>query len=1377
MRFKFLILNYLTLISITVFSQGSNIDKLKNVIPPSPNASAIAKYTEWPVNLYTGLPSIDIPIYELKGKSVSVPISMTYHAGGNKVGDIASWIGLGWSINVGGIISRSVRGYPDEDQTGGYFVKRQLYSNQNDLCSSPTNIQLAKQHKVAVAKGEQDGEQDIYNFSALGKSFKFIFRADGTIVPVPYSNIKITTNFVTSQSNPAGVSWVVLLEDGTKLEFGGNGFVELNTSSRFDIGSSVFPTSWLLKKIISTTGEEIIFTYNLVAVQQDSYFSETDAIKYGISTYIGSPNQCPLYLEGDKKKPNSEKQSVIMLQVATIESESGRVEFIQNTFERLDLKGGKKLDAIKVYSKIENRYLFQYNFNHSYTDAVTGNEHLNGIHTSDLSYYRKRLRLGSFEKRNPNTNEIENIWRFNYNSQNLPSRRSYAQDHWGFYNGALSNTTLVPNYFYPLPANIFELNNNAGFNPPSFEKGGNREGNADYAKAEILESIEYPTGGKTTFYHEGNTISVNEEQFTSAIINGTSLNLSSLSNPYTNNTEVTFSISVRQNIQLNLTSYISNGIFNDNPNARVTATVFKIGQPNSGSGIANGTGISNFTGQVHFNLLEPGTYILRLSTNAVQESFGNNDAIIASCSVYFEQSLGSQNINKNSGGLRLSRMSIYDGVNSTKNIDKYYTYENPLIINPIDYKSMYFTDFEEVICQPNGMNCVYKVVNRTSSTRFSFGDIQGGSVGYGKVTTLNGLNGVNGKTITEFSNEQDYGISEVLLFPFPPTDPRPWRRGQILKQTDYSASNTKIKEMTKGYNFVNKSAVVSFKAGFTSYQQCLCTDIDGDCYIQKICYTTTSEQVKEIYTATTLYDQNGTNPLTTTVTNYYDNSSNTQPTRIETTDSKGNIVKNIIRTPLEKHNILSTVTLSGSASSAIDTMLSRNIIAVPLMEEKYVGTKLISQSLLNYKNWTSTLLAPENVQIKNGNNPIETRVQFNSYDLKGNLLEQQKVNDVVQSYLYAYNKNYPIAQAVNAKSNELFHENFEESTLGWSNNTPVIDYSFSRTGKGSGRIDNPTSGEYVSHAPNWLNVTITTPAKYKYSGWVYSNGPSAELFFFMKYNKNSSQYFDFVTAVGTLTTNKWTYIEGEYTVPAGITALQMRLDNNGGGRVWFDDLRIYPSASQMTTYTYAPLIGITSQTDVNNRSTYYEYDGFNRLMLVRDNDKNVLKKYCYNYAGQTESCQLFGNQDQSGIFYSQNCQSGQTAEGVYVSIPANQYYSTVSQADANAQAIQYGQSYANQNGTCTSSDFDLKYTNYTNAFGSVVELYNTSTGQYYYFQMSFGGGILGSISAGNYDVTVYPSYYDYYSCDIGCGYYAGGWGSVSFFGIPLNPSCNSLNLY
>lgn len=53
---------------------------------------------------------------------------------------------------------------------------------------------------------------------------------------------------------------------------------------------------------------------------------------------------------------------------------------------------------------------------------------------------------------------------------------------------------------------------------------------------------------------------------------------------------------------------------------------------------------------------------------------------------------------------------------------------------------------------------------------------------------------------------------------------------------------------------------------------------------------------------------------------------------------------------------------------------------------------------------------------------------------------------------------------------------------------------------------------------------------------------------------------------------------------------------------------------QVTTYTYIPLIGLETITDINGKKMIYEYDNFYRLKLVRDNDGNILSAQEYQYA-------------------------------------------------------------------------------------------------------------------------------------------------------------------
>jgi YD repeat-containing protein len=99
----------------------------------------------------------------------------------------------------------------------------------------------------------------------------------------------------------------------------------------------------------------------------------------------------------------------------------------------------------------------------------------------------------------------------------------------------------------------------------------------------------------------------------------------------------------------------------------------------------------------------------------------------------------------------------------------------------------------------------------------------------------------------------------------------------------------------------------------------------------------------------------------------------------------------------------------------------------------------------------------------------------------------------------------------------------------------------------------------------------------------------------------------------TYTTGKkigvWVYYEHK------VTATSTTLTITGNGVI--DEVRLYPATAQMTTFTYAPIVGVTSACDADNRITYYFYDGLGRLKYVEDQDGNIIKTYQYHYENQT----------------------------------------------------------------------------------------------------------------------------------------------------------------
>jgi YD repeat-containing protein len=89
---------------------------LPTIIPPSPTVAALMKFEEVPVSNYTGVPDISIPLFSstTHSKDINLDISLKYHPSGVAADERASDVGLGWSLFAGGTISRTVRGLPDE---------------------------------------------------------------------------------------------------------------------------------------------------------------------------------------------------------------------------------------------------------------------------------------------------------------------------------------------------------------------------------------------------------------------------------------------------------------------------------------------------------------------------------------------------------------------------------------------------------------------------------------------------------------------------------------------------------------------------------------------------------------------------------------------------------------------------------------------------------------------------------------------------------------------------------------------------------------------------------------------------------------------------------------------------------------------------------------------------------------------------------------------------------------------------------------------------------------------------------------------------------------------------------------------------------------
>lgn len=92
--------------------------------PTAPDVQAMIRYGGGSyVNMYTGAASYAINLYTYKDRDFTIPISISYNGDGFMPGRNPGCVGTGWFLNVGGVITREVRGLPDESTSHTYAAK------------------------------------------------------------------------------------------------------------------------------------------------------------------------------------------------------------------------------------------------------------------------------------------------------------------------------------------------------------------------------------------------------------------------------------------------------------------------------------------------------------------------------------------------------------------------------------------------------------------------------------------------------------------------------------------------------------------------------------------------------------------------------------------------------------------------------------------------------------------------------------------------------------------------------------------------------------------------------------------------------------------------------------------------------------------------------------------------------------------------------------------------------------------------------------------------------------------------------------------------------------------------------------------------------
>ncbi|MBL7737785.1 MAG: hypothetical protein JNK14_01110 [Chitinophagaceae bacterium] len=448
----------------------------------APNTANLGKYIDVPVNMATGIPDISIPIYTIKTGNITVPIVLKYHGGGIKVNTPYSWVGLGWDLICGGVVTKQINGQDDfyaSSHTAGpphnnpdhtYFAPylgadgdgSLGFGNWTDFIDSMYSpfgtLHLNAMYRMAgrIIKNIYDGESDQYSYSTPdGGGTIFFNQKTGSFQDDKLNGWSVYFDY----NNPLD-DWQIKNATGLTYNFDAKEVCMSSISSINGAPQYYYPSAWHLGSIEDVvTGKEVNFTYDVL--DTSTYTVAYSMYEDWEPSYPGSS-----YSGGAM---SSSTRTGTQLYLNAINFPEGRVEFIRDS---------DGLKYIKIYDKND---VLKKQFTFSYYYAWGPNPNT------------KRLILQSIQEVDAITQSTAESkpYQFYYDTTiAMPAGLSYAVDIWGYNNGKTSNTTLLPTEWETLALGL-----------PAF---ANRKVDTNYTKAGIITRIVYPTGGSLNFQFENN---------------------------------------------------------------------------------------------------------------------------------------------------------------------------------------------------------------------------------------------------------------------------------------------------------------------------------------------------------------------------------------------------------------------------------------------------------------------------------------------------------------------------------------------------------------------------------------------------------------------------------------------------------------------------------------------------------------------------------------------------------------------------------------------------------------------------------------------------------------------------------------------------------
>jgi len=997
------------------------------IIPKSPEVMGLESYGEYPVSEYTGIPSINIPLYTAKIKDFEFPISLDYHANGIQVTQEATWVGLGWNLLADGCISVTAIGAIDgsehyvsaqdwtdmlnyskpywqktgmSDGVPDFFPSLDLTSSKpNNLLDVESLINNENRQDIRITKEAKygSGERDIYNVSLLGRSFKFsIHPTKGTYI---YNGEKNKCE-IEKQGN----SWFITDEYGYQYIFTDKDRESINISGQYNNPQ----VSWFLSQIVYQGNSLVKINYIKSAkVQKLPTLSES-------CDYLNG-NQYRVYRSSIYTEPYA------AMYISSIITPLDSIVF--TTGSRTDMRGALKLQEMKVIDRSSKALRKKYEFKYDYfTGSSTG---MDGM-LSVPDYVKKRLKLTEIIQWD-NTSGKSVKYALAYNeSPALPCKTSFSQDLWGYYNGYRNsysgkfNCANCASEFY---SNINTLLPNPnlikgeGVAPCLLDfDGANRSVDKYDITAGVLKSITYPTGGKTEFEFEPNMFS-NITYLTAESISSGGYNIGDNGYPsfYSNRKSAMFELERKVTADVEVTIAGKDYDVTKMDNFYVTITVAMASNTSKTYKYAiitnaqkqefnkNKTvtikekidlpvGRVNFVTHIDPNLPNPKNYTL---TNGV----------VGKLHYTYVNTNATGNGTSLGGGLRIKKITNYTDKNTIASIKRYnYVTKDGKtsgkLIHPMKFTDRYFTN--EKIYQSIGSGVYYNTFDRINSFNVWNYSTSGNeaTVGYDRVEVENlslDEKSATGKKIVEFNNKTIDNAFPALCIFIPKNKTASILNGKMISTMLLNRNKDTIS--VEKYTYEVEDMVKNFINIRQMEWRANTPVLWGELPVLPVLmvypttnYVTYMKKKEEI-------SYFGTKKINKITDFEYDTKSYNVKKITETIDGKKKI----------------TEYKYGVENSALS---SYNMISVPIKETVSINNTPIQAKTMGYAAVNSGM-ALSSVSIQNGSSAAETRLKYEKYDKFGNPVYITKDGVAKIVYIFGYNYQYPIAEIKNCTYAQL----------------------------------------------------------------------------------------------------------------------------------------------------------------------------------------------------------------------------------------------------------------------------------------------------------------------------------------------------------------------